>query len=113
MSEYHKEMARVQDQVVDDAGDPAAASLPQIWGAAYQKRVRGSQFGDECVMCGRRTADSKNTAYIFASPATGKALPASEARTAPVWVEASAYPIGSDCLKRNPALKVCLAEGVR
>lgn len=86
----------------------AATLAGIIWGAEFRKRVHGSQFGDECVVCGRRTKDTAKTAYIYASPATGLPVLASEAAAAPAEHEVSGYPVGSDCLRRTPALKPCL-----
>lgn len=82
-----------------------------IWcSPLYRSRVRGSQFGDECVVCGRRTGNAKGTVYIWASPATGLPVLAVDAVNAPERFEVSGYPVGSDCLRKNPALRGCVQK---
>lgn len=81
-----------------------------IWGVAFRSRVRGSQFGDECVVCGRRTGNQKGTAFIWASPATGLPVLTVDALSARPELEVSGYPVGSDCLRKNPALRGCVQK---
>lgn len=72
----------------------------EAWGAAFQKRVRGSMFGDECIVCGRRTGGKKNTAHVAASPCTGNFVAAAMVGTTEGHdIEASMYPVGSECAK--------------
>jgi len=83
----------------------------RIWSTAYQARIKsahGRTTGDECVVCGRPTANTKNTVYIWASPATGRPIPAADVATSSPALEVSGYPVGSECLKKNPALRACV-----